>query len=113
MLIKEPNLGYDLSPTFTGVHLGCRQNCRQFRKRADIKRTTVKKPWPLSYVAFSDPVAPASHISAPIILVTYWLVCTLSSKGSAPGPVGPLPPIHRVADKSLLGNPHRPGRVGL
>ena len=28
-LINEPNLGYALSPMFTGVRLGCRQNCRQ------------------------------------------------------------------------------------
>ena len=30
MLANKPNSGYDLAPMFTGVRLGCRQNCRQY-----------------------------------------------------------------------------------
>ena len=30
MLTNKPNSGYDLAPMFTGVRLGCRQNCRQY-----------------------------------------------------------------------------------
>ncbi len=53
ILINEPNPGYDLSPMFAGVHLGCRQNCRQLPSIARLTVTDVPSelrvlgPWSL------------------------------------------------------------------
>src|SRR4028118_1565711 len=44
MLTNKPNSSYGLSPMFTGVRLGCRQNCRQHQLILAVERARQRFP---------------------------------------------------------------------